>query len=63
MLNRFRLSHPYSQLFRRVDDNTRMDNQNWQEKFPEEAYLELFRFRKQDMMLLATALEASRPLF
>ena len=34
-----------------------MTNENWDEKFPDEAYLELFRFRKRDMNLLATALE------
>ena len=34
-----------------------MTNENWEEKFPSEAYLELFRFRKGDMNLLATALE------
>ena len=30
---------------------------NWEEKFASEVYLELFRFRKRDMNLLATALE------
>ena len=36
-----------------------MTNENWQEKFQAEVYLELFRFRKCDMFLLAEALEVN----
>jgi len=51
-----RIMRPYSQMFRLTDGN-RMDNSNWEEKFPSQSYWELFRFRKSDMELIATALE------
>lgn len=37
-----RISNPYSQLYR-LEGGTRMDNENWESKFPAEVYLELFR--------------------
>ena len=41
----------------RLTDGGRINNENWREKFPAESYLEMFRFRKSDMEILATALE------
>ena len=52
----YSIAHPYSQISR-VDGGSRINNLNWIEKFPQDVYPELFRFRKADMELLATALD------
>ena len=52
-----RIARPYSQTFRLSVGSTRMTDENWHLHFPEESYLELFRFRKADINVLATALE------